>query len=89
MAKYIYFLIPATIFSNEPPPLDLVESDSDEDIFAELHRNRYTQNDRTQKVANVVDELFGNVESVKVCTILRSIRHRKARTFSDVTPRNL
>ncbi|XP_045528937.1 WASH complex subunit 2 isoform X1 [Pieris brassicae] len=51
----------ATIFSNEPPPLDQVQSDSDEDIFAELHRNRYTHNDRTQPVANVVDELFGNV----------------------------
>ncbi|XP_047513319.1 WASH complex subunit 2 isoform X1 [Pieris napi] len=53
----------ATIFSNEPPPLDQVESDSEDDIFAELHRNRYTHNDRTQPVANVVDELFGNVES--------------------------
>ncbi|XP_022125588.2 WASH complex subunit 2 isoform X2 [Pieris rapae] len=58
----------ATIFSNEPPPLDQVESDSEEDIFAELHRNRYTHNDRTQPVANVVDELFGNVESKQSST---------------------
>ncbi|XP_045508585.1 WASH complex subunit 2 [Colias croceus] len=50
----------ATIFSNEPPPLDQCESeDSEEDIFAELHKNSYTHNDRVSNT-NVVDELFGS-----------------------------
>ncbi|CAG4986176.1 unnamed protein product [Colias eurytheme] len=55
----------ATIFSNEPPPLDQCESeDSEEDIFAELHKNSYTHNDRVSS-SNVVDELFGNSPGVE------------------------
>ncbi|XP_038219840.1 WASH complex subunit 2A [Zerene cesonia] len=56
----------ATIFSNEPPPLDQCASEdeeSEDDIFAELHKNRYTPNDRVAN-NNVVDALFGDSPNV-------------------------
>nr|XP_026483437.1 WASH complex subunit 2 [Vanessa tameamea] len=58
---------PATIFPNEPPPLDSYESDkySDDDIFAELHKkpnqSRYRDSNRSSfGASNVVEELFGD-----------------------------
>ncbi|CAK1546397.1 unnamed protein product [Leptosia nina] len=59
----------ATIFFNEPPPLDRdsekEESDTEDNIFAELHRKSYTQNEKIRPPTNVIDELFGPVVSPK------------------------
>uniref|UniRef100_A0A1E1WIX0 FAM21/CAPZIP domain-containing protein n=1 Tax=Pectinophora gossypiella TaxID=13191 RepID=A0A1E1WIX0_PECGO len=50
---------PGAIFSDEPPPLDFDQSEeSDQDIFAEIHKNKpYSQSSRDQ--SSVADDLFG------------------------------
>ncbi|CAH0712976.1 unnamed protein product, partial [Brenthis ino] len=73
----------ATIFPDEPPPIDNVESDySDDDIFAELHKKPH-QNKPSQYKADIMDDLFGNNISDDVGNVEG---YMKSTTVRDKSP---
>ncbi|CAG9576881.1 unnamed protein product [Danaus chrysippus] len=47
--------VTAQIFPEEPPPLDRYDSDTEDDIFADLHTHTHTHT----HTENIVDDLFG------------------------------
>lgn len=62
---FILFSILATVFSDEPPPIDDYQSyksdyTDDDDIFAELHKKPSVNTNRDQN--RVASDLFGGLD---------------------------